>query len=231
MFYIDAYWWVIVSWHLMLQLGHRDFESWIRKHFLHYLPCVRGIHQWRCIPLKKGQYLARQVPLYCQDPQTPDATAHFHSSVCQRSGSSSQYWIPWKQITYHTSQTERARPQYWNMTNHAKHNMIKCNKICLWVVIDTVRPRQNGRHFADDIFICIFLNENTSISINISLNFVPVGRINNIPALVQIMAWRRLGDKPLSELMMVSLLTHICVTRPRWVKLFVMHLEQVIRDY
>ena len=31
------------------------------------------------------------------------------------------------------------------------------------------------------------------------------------------MAWLRPGDKPLSELMMVSLLTHICVTRPQWV--------------
>ena len=31
------------------------------------------------------------------------------------------------------------------------------------------------------------------------------------------MAWRRSGDKPLSELMMVSLTTHICVTRPQWV--------------
>ena len=40
---------------------------------------------------------------------------------------------------------------------------------------------------------------------------------NNIPALVQIMAWRRPGDKPLSERMIVSLLTHICVTRPQWV--------------
>ena len=32
----------------------------------------------------------------------------------------------------------------------------------------------------------------------------------------QIMAWRRPGDKPSSEPMMVSLLTHICVTRPQW---------------
>ena len=31
-------------------------------------------------------------------------------------------------------------------------------------------------------------------------------------------AWRRPGDKPLSEPMMVSLLTHICATRPQWVK-------------
>ena len=32
------------------------------------------------------------------------------------------------------------------------------------------------------------------------------------------MAWRRLGDKPLFEPMMVILPTHICVTRPQWVK-------------
>ena len=84
-------------------------------------------------------------------------------------------------------------------------------------MVNTLRPRQNGRLFADDIFKCIFLNENVWISIKISLKFVPKGLINNIPALVQIMAWHRLGDKPLSEPMMVSLPTHICVTRPQWV--------------
>ena len=81
----------------------------------------------------------------------------------------------------------------------------------------TLRPRQNGRHFAEDIFKCIFLNENVWIPIKISLKFVPQGPINNIPALVQIMAWRRPGDKPLSGPMMVRLPTHICVTRPQWV--------------
>ena len=84
-------------------------------------------------------------------------------------------------------------------------------------MVNTLRPRQNGRHFADDTFKRISLNENVRISINISLKFVPKGLINNIPALVQIMAWRRPGDKPLSEPMMVTLLTHICVTRPQWV--------------
>ena len=39
--------------------------------------------------------------------------------------------------------------------------------------------------------------------------FVPEVRINNIPALVQMMAWRHPGDKPLSEPMMAILLTHI----------------------
>ena len=64
--------------------------------------------------------------------------------------------------------------------------------------INTLRPRQNGRYFTDDIFKCIFLNENAWISLKISLWFVPGGPINNIPSLVQIMAWRRPGDKPLS---------------------------------
>ena len=85
--------------------------------------------------------------------------------------------------------------------------------------LNTLRPRHNGRHFADDIFKCIFFNENVRISIKISLKFVPKGPISNIPALVQIMAWRRTGDKSLFETMMVRLLTHICVTRPQWVKL------------
>ena len=84
--------------------------------------------------------------------------------------------------------------------------------------VNTLRPRQNGRHFPDNIFQCIFLNENEWISIKISLKFVPKDQINNIPSLVSIMAWRRPGDKPLSEAMMASLLTHICVARPRWVK-------------
>ena len=51
--------------------------------------------------------------------------------------------------------------------------------------------------------------------LEISLKFSREVRIYNIPALVQIMAWRRSGDKPLSESLMVSLLTHTCVTRPQ----------------
>ena len=83
---------------------------------------------------------------------------------------------------------------------------------------NTMRPRQNGCHFADNIFKYIFLNKNVLIPIEISLKFVPQGPINNIPSLVQIMAWHRPGDKPLSEPMMVSLLTDVCVSRPQWVK-------------
>ena len=37
---------------------------------------------------------------------------------------------------------------------------------------NTLRQRQNGRHFADEIFKCIFLNENVWISLKISLKFL-----------------------------------------------------------
>ena len=66
--------------------------------------------------------------------------------------------------------------------------------------------------FADDIFNAFFLNKNVIISIKIS-EICSKGLVNNVQALVQIMAWRRPGDKPLSEPMKVCLLTHACVTR------------------
>ena len=67
----------------------------------------------------------------------------------------------------------------------------------LWYLI--YWGREKWCHFADNTSKCIFLNENIRISIKIALKFFPRGPINNIPALVQIMAWRRLGGKPLSD--------------------------------
>ena len=81
-------------------------------------------------------------------------------------------------------------------------------------VFNTLRPRDNGRHFADNIFKRIFFNENVWISIKVPLKFVPKGLINNIPALVQITApfrWQVI-------IWMLISMTHICVTRPQWVK-------------
>ena len=54
----------------------------------------------------------------------------------------------------------------------------------------------------DDIFKCIFFNENNRILIKIILKFVPRSPTDNKPALVQVMAWCRIGDKPLPEPMM-----------------------------
>ena len=89
----------------------------------------------------------------------------------------------------------------------------------IWLLTHWGRD-QNDCHFANKNFKCIFLNENIWILIKISLKVVASSPIDNKPALVQIMAWHRPGDMPLSEPMLVSSLTHICVTQPQWVNDF-----------
>ena len=89
--------------------------------------------------------------------------------------------------------------------------------IIWYLIFNTLRLRQNCRHIPDVTFKWIFLNGNVCISIKISLKSVPEGLINNIPAMVHIMAWHQPGDKPLFEPLMVSLLTQKFITRPQWV--------------
>ena len=83
------------------------------------------------------------------------------------------HWLPW---VCPLLATHPATP---DSTQHEKGQ-----------TVNTSRPRQNEQHFTDDIFKRTFFNENVWISIKISLKFVPKGPINNIPSLVQIMAWR-----------------------------------------
>ena len=116
------------------------------------------------------------------------------------------FWYHYTTVAYNNPP---GHPTFEPPKDPGRHGLADC--------FNTLRPRQNGRHYPD-ILKLIFLNENVWISIEISLKFVPKGPTNNIPALVQIMAWRRQGDKPLSEPMMVSLSTDICATRPQWVK-------------
>ena len=76
----------------------------------------------------------------------------------------------------------------WN--NYDPVNWPLYTSSVLRVSINTLRPRQNARHFADDIFKCSFVKENVWISIEIPLKFM-VGvvlkcPIDNISALFQI---------------------------------------------
>ena len=59
-------------------------------------------------------------------------------------------------------------------------------------------------NLAEDIFNCIFLNENDRIPIQMSLKYVSMSPVYSKSALVQVMAWRRTGDKPLPEPMMIQ---------------------------
>ena len=87
----------------------------------------------------------------------------------------------------------------------------------LGVYRNTLVPKQNGRHFLDDISKGIYWMKTHTFRLRFHWRLFK-NPINNIPALVQIMTWRRPGNKPLSEPMMVNVLTHICITRPQWVK-------------
>ena len=122
-------------------------------------------------------------------------------------------------MIYNKSPLVRIMDWHWSCYKPLSEPML----VYLTDTLNTLRLRRNGRQFADDMFKCIFLIENVWIPIEISLKFVPKGSIVNNPALFQIMAWRRPGDKPLSETIMVSSLTHICVTRPHWVNWYMSH--------
>ena len=86
---------------------------------------------------------------------------------------------------------------------HSTHGRHSSFYWCRYIPVNTLRPRINRCHFADDLFKCILLNKNVLISIRISLKHI---------------AKVRPSDKPLYEPMMIISLTHICVTRPQWVK-------------
>ena len=69
-----------------------------------------------------------------------------------------------------------------------------------------------------NFFKYILLNETEWTSLTISLRVVPKVQINNIPSLVQMMAWLPPGYKPLSEQMVGRLLTRICLNQAKSVK-------------
>ena len=71
---------------------------------------------------------------------------------------------------------------------------VKRVSIEIWIIM---KPGQNGRYFADDIFMYILLNVNFyEIKFRIfTQNFVTEGSIDNTSVLVQVMAWQKLSDK------------------------------------
>ena len=109
-----------------------------------------------------------------------------------------------------------------------------CNENTIWSCFKTLSSRQNCRLWLCDLKhwglgkMAILLQTTFSSAFSwmkmhefwlkfhwrLSLLNDP---INNIPALVPIMAWRRPGAEPLSEPMMVKWTTHIYVTRTQWV--------------
>ena len=89
----------------------------------------------------------------------------------------------------------------------AAYHVILChqlNKSIYFYLFNSFFPGQNGRYFSEDIFKCIFMNENFCILIQISLTFVPNGLIDNSRALVQLLAGRQTYEKPLPEPLLIQ---------------------------
>ena len=167
-------------------------------------PCTARVYLLYCSPsaLKYGvhmQYHPKQI--FVEYITKPYSTGFWMSSL----HITLQYILQYKKmVTFMLCQKCRRR---CSMRKGKAH-------------VNTLRPRQKCCHFADDMFNCIYLlNTKGWISLNVSLKFVFRVRISNIQALVQIMSWRWPGDMPLSDPMMISLLTHICVTRPQRVNI------------
>ena len=91
----------------------------------------------------------------------------------------------------------------WCVHRHDNYSPLGPTWTLMVAISNILRPRQHVCRFTDNIFKCIFFNENCCILIKMSLKFVPKDSVNKTPALVQIMAWRRTGDKPLSKPMLV----------------------------
>ena len=85
--------------------------------------------------------------------------------------------------TFASALVSKAQISIWHICLILKLALYKYHIIIIIITPNILRPRHNGRHFPDDIFKCIFLNENAWILITIPLKFVPKGPINNIQAL------------------------------------------------
>ena len=99
--------------------------------------------------------------------------------------------------------TKSARQQ--QMTTEEMHAILEerdsaVNKVQEWLTHPPLDKMVTI--LADAVFKCIYLNANDRIPITISLKLIPRSPIYNKPALVQVMAWRRTGDKPLPEPML-----------------------------
>ena len=85
-------------------------------------------------------------------------------------------WLSRAYVVYHLFQVP------YICVNYTTCILILAISYAEW--LNSSAPKQNGRHFADDVFKCIFVNGKFGILIQISLNFVPKSPIDNNPALV-----------------------------------------------
>ena len=135
----------------------------------------------------------------------PDVTSFWPMSKPIQSKWANDYEAAQLQVFYRTSNGVNVLRGFWDIGSAKSGFQMSLSCIMSLKIILSIlwgRDKMAGL-FADNIFKRIFLKEDWWISINIWLQIVPRGPFNNIPSLVQIMAWRWTGDKPLFELIIV----------------------------
>ena len=112
------------------------------------------------------------------------------------------YWAVKQNIILCSSHIRYPQPSWY--TSYRRKQIFNLNwSVWQYFCFNSSYPGQNGCYFTDDTFKSIFMNENFCILIRISLKLVPKVPINNNPTLVQIMAWRPIGDKSLFEPLLI----------------------------
>ena len=119
-------------------------------------------------------------------------------------------WLPWRPMTNLECHEKKSITRRWSHLDQYKQcrnlieNMGHGPQIGVGHELTHLPMDKMAVILACDIFECIFLYENDGIPIQTSLKYIPRRTIDNKPALDQIMAWRRTGDKPLPGPMMTQ---------------------------
>ena len=147
------------------------------------LAVVRGIHRWPVNSPHKWSVTRKMFPF---DDVITDICLIISDEICRVSS----LW----------STTDMLLSNSLSNCTTIKYLSPLCVEMLItYSCVNSSLPGQNSRHFVNDNFRRIFVNEMFWILIEISVNLVRKGSIDNDHALVYIMAWRRKGDKPISE--------------------------------
>ena len=111
-------------------------------------------------------------------------------------------WFEWTRTKYPQEVSHRKAIILWLwMTPPLARLDLLCHGN---ININALKPEQNGRHFCRNNFQMRYLRERYFLLIHISLKFVPRCPIDNMSALVQVMACHMLSAKPLPEAVMTQ---------------------------
>ena len=97
----------------------------------------------------------------------------------------------WRQVIWHTQWPLMAASHYLNLCSFTISHILWHLPQGNLTGFNTLRPGENGHQFSGDNWMKIY-----ELRLKFHWSLFP---INNITSLNQIMAWRRLGDKPLSD--------------------------------